>query len=643
MSAIPMLASLPVPGGQVRLHPADRIVRLHHGAQPFSSPSPTGTTPAQMRRFYGVDQVNFSGIVGDGTGQTIALVDAYDMPTIRSDLQSFDNFWGLAAPPSFVQLNQNGGTNLPHTDPVGPGSRSWEVEEALDVEWAHVIAPAANLVLVECNSNLLTDLLQGAATAAALPGVVAVSMSFGGGEFPGETTFDSTFTTPNNHPGVTFFASTGDSGSVVEYPAASPNVVAVGGTTLHFAAPDGTYGSETAWSGGGGGTSQFEREPNYQSSVQNSAHRTIPDVSMDADPATGVSVYDSYDFGDSTPWAQFGGTSLGSPMWAALIAIADQGRAASGQPPLDGSSTTLPLLYRFNNDLHDITSGSNGVFAATVGYDRATGLGTPEANLLLDDLSGVSANTNEPAVVGRYIFYHSSLFDAFDTSASRFDDGAIAPDKQALLPGVGPATFANYTSYSKGINGIMVDIANLPGTPTLADFLFNAGSSSNPALWVAAPAPSAMLVSPGDGAQGSTRIEFTWRDGAIRNEWLQVTVKADAAIGLTTPDVFYFGNLVGSSGAAPLNNQFIITAVDEAAPATDLHGFLGPTEIDDPYDYNRDGKVDATDQLIARYDLGVALPVIDPVAPAPSPAPSSLPIAAAPKPSPRKAIAHPRR
>ena len=135
-----------------------------------------------MRHFYGVDNVNFDGIAGDGSGQTIAIVDALDDPNAASDLHQFDSYYGLPDPPSFEVLDEYGGNNLPTND--GPGPISWEVEESLDVQWAHVTAPAASIVLIEANSASLDDLLQGVQTAAALPNVVAVSMSWGGQEGP---------------------------------------------------------------------------------------------------------------------------------------------------------------------------------------------------------------------------------------------------------------------------------------------------------------------------------------------------------------------------------------------------------------------------------------------------------------------------
>ena len=176
---------------------------------------------------------------------------------------------------------------------------NWEIEEALDIEWAHAIAPGASIVLVEASSESNADLFAAIKTAASLPGVSAVSMSWGLNEFSGETALDSTFVTPAGHQGVTFVAASGDSGGFapdaqgdptttpgILYPAASPRVVGVGGTTLNLNS-DSTYNSETAWSLSGGGTSLFEARPAFQQGAQSTAFRTVPDVAFDADPNTG--------------------------------------------------------------------------------------------------------------------------------------------------------------------------------------------------------------------------------------------------------------------------------------------------------------------------------------------------------------------
>jgi hypothetical protein len=366
-----------------------------------ASPSAASATtapysPAQIISAYGVNDIFFNGVAGTGAGQTIAIIDAFNNPDIISDANAFSVQFGLpqfngSGEPTLQVLNQTGGTSLPSNSTPG----QWDLEESLDVEWAHAIAPGANIILFEANSSAISDLFTAVATAADTTGVSTVSMSFSTPQLldfysggPSEPSEDSTFTTPTGHQGVTFLGSTGDDGAPgVGYPALSPNVIAVGGTTLSIGA-DGSYLGESAWSGGGGGTSIQEAQPGFQSaSINNTGLRATPDVSMDADPETGVYVLDSFDGG----YTQVGGTSLSTPMWAGLIAIVDQGRALKGLSSLDGPSQTLPMLYNLpSSDFHDILTGNDG-YPAEPGYDLATGLGSPNAGLLVPALAGYPA------------------------------------------------------------------------------------------------------------------------------------------------------------------------------------------------------------------------------------------------------------
>jgi subtilase family serine protease len=363
---------------------------------PAPAAQPLGYTPAQIRLAYGIDQVAFGTLQGDGSGQTIAIVDAYDDPDISNDVVHFSQEFNLPPLLNFTVLNQYGATGpAPVTDPTG----AWEGTEALDVEWAHAIAPGANIVLIECNSASPVDLFTGVTTAKNLPGVSVVSIGGGFGEDTSLPIVDNALITPSGHQGVTFVAPTGDSGTPGWYPAYSSNVVAVGGTTLtlnllDFAAP---YVSEKGWSNSGGGISSIEAEPGYQLGVQNSGKRTIPDVSFDADPSTGVAVYDSYNNAGLTPWEQVGGTSLAATGWAGLIAIADQGRIAVGGTTLDGPTQTLPALYSLpTSDFHDNLGGDNGTndngLLNSTRYNEVTGLGTPQANVLVNDLASYELN-----------------------------------------------------------------------------------------------------------------------------------------------------------------------------------------------------------------------------------------------------------
>jgi len=218
-----------------------------------------------------------------------------------------------------------------------------------------------------------------------------VSMSWGGIESPLLASWSGVFTSPPYHQGVTFVAASGDDGVPI-FPSTSPNVLAVGGTSLYLDGQN-NWSSELAWFDSGGGVSTIASEPTYQQSVQPTGSRTTPDVAYNADPKTGLAVFDSTPvlgfFGG--PWFKIGGTSAGAPEWAGLLAIANEGRALAGQGTLDGPSQTLPLLYQLpQNAFHDIASGTNGTFAAGPGYDLMTGRGSPLADRVVAGL--VSSN-----------------------------------------------------------------------------------------------------------------------------------------------------------------------------------------------------------------------------------------------------------
>lgn len=329
-----------------------------------------GYTPSQIRTAYGL-----AGIGNHGAGQTIALIDAYDNPHAESDLGVFTAQFGLppctTANSCFQKIYATG-----VTPPVSTG---WAVESSLDIEWSHAMAPQAKIILVEAATAKNADLWQ-AVDVAVAQGATVVSMSFGSREYASEVNADTHF----NVTAVTFCASTGDSGHGAQYPAASPFVVAVGGTTLHTQT-NGTWAGETAWAGSGGGTSQVEAEPSYQSGVQTTGKRGAPDVAWDADPSSGVAVYSQTGLGG---WSVVGGTSVGSPSWAGLFAVVNSSRVA-----LRKSTLTQPQFLLYPNaeaDYHDITSGTNGSCGAPctagVGYDFVTGVGSPRARLLVPAL-----------------------------------------------------------------------------------------------------------------------------------------------------------------------------------------------------------------------------------------------------------------
>lgn len=341
-------------------------------------------TPAQIETAYGFNQITFDGgsVQGNGAGQTIALIEVDNDLTLTQDLTNFDTAYGLNDPGngwSLSVVGQSGGA-----PPATAATSDNLLETALDVEWAHAIAPAANIVVVEANRDVDKSLDAAVNYATSLSAVSVVSISYVRDEDNSvDLAENSVFTTPANHQGITFVAASGDGGTVT-YPSASPNVVAVGGTSLVLNA-DNTYNSESSWNDSygltGGGTSYDETEPAYQMGVQNTGFRTTPDVAYDADPATGFNIYVN---GGTSP-VVVAGTSAGAPQWAALFAIADQGRALDGLGTLDGPSQTLPMLYDlvgtplYNQAFNDVTVG----YDAGPGYDEATGLGSPRANVLV--------------------------------------------------------------------------------------------------------------------------------------------------------------------------------------------------------------------------------------------------------------------
>ncbi len=322
-------------------------------ARPFAAGSPSGLSPLVIKNAY-----NFPTSSTAGAGKTIAIVDAYDDPTAEADLGVFSSYYGLpvctTANGCFSKVNQTGGTKYPKTN------AGWALEISLDVQWAHAIAPGAKILLVEATSNSFTNLL--AAEDYAKAHAQYVSNSWGASEFSGESGYDSHF----SQPGVSFFVSSGDAGLPAEYPSSSPNVISVGGTTLHFSGS--TFSSETGWSSGGGGCSAYETATSAQSGFSGYAQvnckgkRATPDVSLDADPASGVSVYDSTRYQGYRGWWVVGGTSASSPMWAARSADA-------------GVVVNAAYIYGNSISFRDITSGNNGA-SCLVGYDLCTGRGS---------------------------------------------------------------------------------------------------------------------------------------------------------------------------------------------------------------------------------------------------------------------------
>ena len=363
------------------------LVRTNAGKEP-TTPIPPGVVgpsatnpaaggayaPAYLRSAYNAPSMSA------GSGETVAVIDAYDDPSAASDLAAYRSYFGLppcsVASGCFTKVNQRGATS-----PLPSSNASWAQEISLDLDMVSAICPACRILLVEASSAAMPALGSAVNEAVAL-GAVAVSNSYGAAEYSSETTDATTYF---DHPGVAITASAGDSGYGAEFPASSPLVTAVGGTTLNQLSATGTRNAtETVWSNSGSGCSAFEPKPTFQRD-SGCTNRTVVDVAAVADPNTGVWVYDSFAGG---PWDVVGGTSVAAPIVASFFALA--GTPVAGTYPNS-------YLYADPGGLNDITSGSNGschpsyLCTAGPGYDGPSGLGTP---------NGIAAFTAPPMPPG---------------------------------------------------------------------------------------------------------------------------------------------------------------------------------------------------------------------------------------------------
>jgi subtilase family serine protease len=343
---------------------------------PDGASDPAGFTPQQIWTAYDFQPLLNAGY--NGAGQTIAIVDAYGSKSIQTDVATFSSQFGL---PSLT-------LNIYYPDGTPRKNTGWAQETSLDVEWAHAIAPNAKIALVVAYSASFQYLYNAINyTINSVPGVTVISMSFGALESSYSTTgsytisaFSALFAKAVSK-GISCFASSGDNGanglsSSTLYPASDPNVTAVGGTSLYLNS-DNSYKSETTWNGTGAGASTVFSKPSWQDAHGNNM-RDIVDVAYDSDPYTGFPVCYTSLF--RPKWYEFGGTSDAAPQWAALFAIAVQYKGHT-------FGNANAKLYSLSSSVyHDITTGNDGYFSAGKGWDYPTGLGTPDANLLVKAL-----------------------------------------------------------------------------------------------------------------------------------------------------------------------------------------------------------------------------------------------------------------
>jgi hypothetical protein len=377
--------------------------------------APAVLIPAQVRQAYGFDrlvfQVDDQPIRGDGSGQTIAIVVAYHHPRLFGDVDVFSKQFSIDGQSTLFDQYGPARSFLKQAMPQGrPAVKPlWALETALDVQWAHAIAPGADILLVEARSSYFQHLVQAVNYARRQAGVVVVSMSWGGQEFAGQGKLARQFRTPAGHlggsdglggsrlpGGVTFVAASGNEGKPPSWPGTSRFVLSVGGTRLGLS-DSGLYQYEVGWRHSGGGRSRFERRPPYQaSSAPGSAWRVAPDVAYHADPKIGYYVYSSVAYRGRRGWFSLAGTSAAAIHWAGLITIANQGRALHGLGSLDGFRQTLPLLYTLDGAaFRDIVTGYNG-FSAGPGFDPVTGRGSPRADWIVYQLADLAAPPPPP-------------------------------------------------------------------------------------------------------------------------------------------------------------------------------------------------------------------------------------------------------
>jgi len=363
-------APIQIPDSSIE-QPGDHGVAAHTNhlirVGPKAVGAPQGETPASIASAY-----NLTGqLAGAGV---IVIVDAFHYPTALNDFNVFAQQFGLPQEPSTDPLSaSNQVFQVVYANGKPRNNCGWAQEAALDIEWAHAMAPNAKIVLVEAKTNSFANLFQAVDVGSAIANAQEVSMSWGGSEFSLEAANDGHFT----HPGIVYFAASGDTGGTTIYPGVSPNVVSAGGTSINRDNA-GNFVSETGWSGSGGGRSTFESRPSYQDIIQTivGGARGVPDYSFDADPNTGVSVFDSTSCQGVSGWLVFGGTSVASPSLAGIVNSAGSNTSSTAELSLlyqsvgNNGSTINSLNFR------DILSGTAGSFSAMTGWDFVTGIGS---------------------------------------------------------------------------------------------------------------------------------------------------------------------------------------------------------------------------------------------------------------------------
>ena len=500
------------------------------GLAPMAGSSVVATyTPAQIRAAYGwpalptsMSNLTAAQAAQLGAGQTVYIIDAMNDPNVAAELSTFNQKFGLpscttapittstvlplAAPPSNAcQFSVAYATTSGTVTNTAPAYDSgWQSEIALDVQWVHATAPLARIVLIEAPDSSVNSLLAGVKLANSMgPGVV--SMSFGGTEGNWTASVDSTFTVAK----MSYVAAAGDSGAGVNWPAVSANVLGVGGTTLTYTGSGNR--SEVAWSSSGGGTSAYTATPSYQSNavpgMGSVAHRTVPDVSMNADPSTGQYVAIIPQGSSTAQWVSAGGTSLSTPQWAGLTAVANAMRVLSSKAMLGAPQSILygqisQVPGNYASDFADIVKGSNGscaICSAHVGYDAVTGLGTPNASSMLTALSGATLAPVAPVVTP------ASISGTVGTALS-FTVSVTAPDPVSYSLSGAPSGMA---ISSAGVVSWATPVAGSDSvTVTAKDATTGLSGQGVYSITIAAPAAPTVTAQTISGKPG-TALNFT--------------------------------------------------------------------------------------------------------------------------------------
>ncbi len=485
----------------------DAVARSSRPARP-GAPVPSGSVgnngaydPSFLRSAYNLSSAGGGGLV-------VAIVDAYDDPNAAADLAQYRSYFNLPAA-SFTKVDQRGGTAYPAAD------RGWAEEISLDIDMVSAICPSCSILLVEADDNSMANLGTAVNRAVAM-GAVAVSNSYGGGEYSTETSDGAAY---YNHPGVAVTASSGDNGYGVEFPAAASTVTAVGGTTLNQVTNTGTRNAtETAWSGAGSGCSAYVAKPSWQTD-SGCSRRTVADVSAVADPNTGVWVYDTY--GGDPGWMVFGGTSVASPIVASVYALA--GRPNSGDTPASYPYATVSSLV-------DITSGSNGscggsyLCTARSGYDGPTGLGTPNS---------ATAFAAPAPLLGAL---------SFGSAAQTLGAGqASGPISVAIAPA--PASPVAVALRSSSAKGLFATSASGPWSSTLT---LQVGGSGASFYYQDTLAGSPTLTASASGYSSATQVEKV-NPGGLAKVVLSpssASVSRRGSVRFTTTGQDSYGNAV---------------------------------------------------------------------------------------------------